>query len=479
MDQSQKNPKALISYSHDSTDHKERVLAFCDRLRADGIDCVIDQFISSPEEGWPRWMINQISAADFVLIVATNEYNRRFVNGVDGSGAGVRWEGLVITQEVYNAKSRNTKFIPIVLRASDIKFIPIILQGVTSYDVSSRQGYEDLYRHITGQPRACLRTPGPIHVLPSCTPRPHSFDADALTDGASDFPSLCDSGGLVMNDEHFEVNDSGNVATAIDTELIELRIDRNFDSYTDDDQRKLLAAVGQLLGISGEVRVIQRRPGSVKILLELPSADIERLRWAIERGELDDFDVVDITQTSSIPTLDVEAEAIVAPITTEESKSVTYERIVRFAKELYDCEPDWVTFFREVLGVDGIVRRHFNRLEELSDFEKSNEFEQIQKWLVKLRENAKGDGIEAEPTHTITVRLPKSMHEFLRTEAHDLRTSMNKLCISKLLQVIKRDLIPVERNPSASQAQIVNDADTSEDVGVRSASEHPGAAANS
>jgi hypothetical protein len=37
------------------------------------------------------------------------------------------------------------------------------------------------------------------------------------------------------------------------------------------------------------------------------------------------------------------------------------------------------------------------------------------------------------------------MHEYLRTEAHDLRTSMNKLCISKLLQVIEQDLIPTER----------------------------------
>jgi hypothetical protein len=48
----------------------------------------------------------------------------------------------------------------------------------------------------------------------------------------------------------------------------------------------------------------------------------------------------------------------------------------------------------------------------------------------------------------ITVRLPKSMHEYLRTEAHDLRTSMNKLCISKLLQVIEQDLIPTERSSS-------------------------------
>ena len=42
------------------------------------------------------------------------------------------------------------------------------------------------------------------------------------------------------------------------------------------------------------------------------------------------------------------------------------------------------------------------------------------------------------------------MHEYLRTEAHDLRTSMNKLCISKLLQVIEQDLIPTERQQPAA-----------------------------
>ena len=48
---------------------------------------------------------------------------------------------------------------------------------------------------------------------------------------------------------------------------------------------------------------------------------------------------------------------------------------------LFESEPDWVTFFREILGVDGVVRRQFTRLEDLTAFEKSPEFEQIQKWL--------------------------------------------------------------------------------------------------
>jgi len=122
-----------------------------------------------------------------------------------------------------------------------------------------------------------------------------------------------------------------------------------------------------------------------------------------------------------------------------------YQQILQTAKRLYEQEPDWVTFFREVLGVDGMVRGSFASLEELAAFERSQEFEQIQKWLVKLREQRNATDTESEPTRVITVRLPKSMHEYLRTEAHDLRTSMNKLCISKLLQVIEQDLIPAER----------------------------------
>ena len=122
-----------------------------------------------------------------------------------------------------------------------------------------------------------------------------------------------------------------------------------------------------------------------------------------------------------------------------------YQPILQTARQLYESEPDWVTFFREILGVDGIVRRQFTRLEDLTAFEKSQEFDQIQKWLVKLREQKNATDTESEPTRVITVRLPKSMHEYLRTEAHDLRTSMNKLCISKLLQVIDEEMIPNER----------------------------------
>jgi predicted HicB family RNase H-like nuclease len=127
-----------------------------------------------------------------------------------------------------------------------------------------------------------------------------------------------------------------------------------------------------------------------------------------------------------------------------------YQEVLQSAENRYRQNPDWVTFFREVLGVEGIVRKAFPTFDELTAFEQSEQYEKIQKFLVKLREKRPSADTESEPTRVITVRLPKSMHESLRTEAHDLRTSMNKLCISKLLQVINEEMIPNERAGTGS-----------------------------
>ena len=50
----------------------------------------------------------------------------------------------------------------------------------------------------------------------------------------------------------------------------------------------------------------------------------------------------------------------------------------------------------------------------------------------------------SEPPQVITIRLPRCLHDALRVEAHEHRTSMNKLCISKLLQLIDAEMVPGE-----------------------------------
>ncbi|MBP90407.1 MAG: hypothetical protein CMJ64_27500 [Planctomycetaceae bacterium] len=118
------------------------------------------------------------------------------------------------------------------------------------------------------------------------------------------------------------------------------------------------------------------------------------------------------------------------------------QEIQRISAELFRQNPDWVTFFREILGIEGIIRRLFTNPDEMDAFEQSEEYAQIQAMVAKLRERSKHQTESNEPTRVITVRLPKSLHESLRAEAHHRRTSMNQLCISKLLQIIGNELVP-------------------------------------
>jgi hypothetical protein len=146
------HPKVFISYSHDSQEHGDRVLTLSDRLRSDGIDCHIDQYEVSPPEGWQRWMVNQIEDADFVLVVCTENYERRFRGREErGKGLGAQWEGAIITQELYDAENHNTTFIPVFFSPDHSAYIPIVLHGATYYDLNTEEGYEVLYRRLTNQ----------------------------------------------------------------------------------------------------------------------------------------------------------------------------------------------------------------------------------------------------------------------------------------------------------------------------------------
>jgi predicted HicB family RNase H-like nuclease len=118
------------------------------------------------------------------------------------------------------------------------------------------------------------------------------------------------------------------------------------------------------------------------------------------------------------------------------------QRVHRMASDRFRNDPDWVTFYREVLGVEGIIDQLFPGYEQRLKFTATSEYDEIQQMLAKLREKNRGQKIPDEATRVITVRLPKSLHEALRHEAHNHRTSMNKLCISKLLQVIADELVP-------------------------------------
>jgi len=120
------------------------------------------------------------------------------------------------------------------------------------------------------------------------------------------------------------------------------------------------------------------------------------------------------------------------------------QEVVHAAEKLFNGTKDWVVFFREILGLHGLVRRTFTNKEELAAFERSPGYREILQMLTTLRKNKPVAGQPREEERVITVRLPKSMHDLLKREANELSTTVNKLSISKLLQTIDQELIPVE-----------------------------------
>lgn len=143
----------FISYSHDSDEHREQVLGLSERLRHDGIETLLDQYVNgSPLQGWPRWMLNQLDAADFVIVVCTETYYRRFRGHEEpGKGKGVDWEGALITQEIYDSRSRTLKFVPIFMSAAVEDWIPEPLRTVTHYALTSEDNYQRLYDFLLEQ----------------------------------------------------------------------------------------------------------------------------------------------------------------------------------------------------------------------------------------------------------------------------------------------------------------------------------------
>lgn len=159
------SPHVFISYSWDSEAHKRKVFELSEQLRDEGIDCDLDQYYQSPPEGWARWMLRQVEQADFVLMVCTETYYQRALGEAPaGVGKGVKWEGAMITDAIFNQEAKNEKFIPVLFSTEDMKFVPAFVFSVSRYLLP--QDHEKLYRRLTNQPEVIKRPPGPRKILP-------------------------------------------------------------------------------------------------------------------------------------------------------------------------------------------------------------------------------------------------------------------------------------------------------------------------
>lgn len=127
----------------------------------------------------------------------------------------------------------------------------------------------------------------------------------------------------------------------------------------------------------------------------------------------------------------------------------TYEGRCRqsllLAEEAFAKTGSWVMFFREVLGVQGIVRQLFSEPEEFNRFIQGAEFATLHEMLAAIRSQDQSKSDATEPERMITIRIPKSLHESLQVESKACGLSINKLSISKLLFPADSRFVPEQQ----------------------------------
>ena len=115
------------------------------------------------------------------------------------------------------------------------------------------------------------------------------------------------------------------------------------------------------------------------------------------------------------------------------------QAVLEVAEQLFATNPEWLVFFREIMGLEGIVRRTSQNAESLMRFECSPEYARIREMLDELRQRQQDQPVARESQRVVTVRMPRSLHETLKAEAQQMKVSINTLCISKLLKLIDEE----------------------------------------
>lgn len=159
-------PRAFISYSHDSPEHKEMVHRFASFLHAEvGVRVELDQWSDDGRRDWSLWAIQKLKHTDFVLVIASPAYRRRADGDAPANeGRGAQFEAAMIRNGLTRDLAGMTRrVLPVVLPGMSIDDIPDFLNAysTTHYVVSefTLGGVEDLRVALTGKP---LHSPPPL-----------------------------------------------------------------------------------------------------------------------------------------------------------------------------------------------------------------------------------------------------------------------------------------------------------------------------
>lgn len=142
--------RVFISYSHDSEQHLQFVLELAEHLLEDGFNCIFDFYLEeTPVEGWRSWLETELAAADFTLVVCTPTYLQHYQNHQAVSTDEATFTGLVITQDLYTAFAKQTKFVPILSMNGKLHDVIPPLQGNNTFELMT--DYLSLHQLLRNQ----------------------------------------------------------------------------------------------------------------------------------------------------------------------------------------------------------------------------------------------------------------------------------------------------------------------------------------
>ncbi len=136
------------------------------------------------------------------------------------------------------------------------------------------------------------------------------------------------------------------------------------------------------------------------------------------------------------------AETLRSGLTPEPNFEQRCQQAFNLANDLFGNAPTWVCFYRELMGGRGIIPILFDNHDDFGRFLRTEQYHQIQLMLTALRSRDLPENDPNDPQRMITVRLPKSLHEAMCDEAGRLNISVNRLCISRMLQLLDPKMIP-------------------------------------
>lgn len=147
-------PVVFISYAHESAAFRESVKHLADWLAEHSCRVLTDHGYGyrPPAEGWQAWMLGCIDWADIVLVVCTPRLKARYEKTESpGTGFGGTYEGAIVTQRIYDAQMRNTKFYPILPDEGTLDDVPTTLKAWWNGH-RFPSGYEGICRMIFDEP---------------------------------------------------------------------------------------------------------------------------------------------------------------------------------------------------------------------------------------------------------------------------------------------------------------------------------------